>query len=498
MKRILLSLIFCSPLLLTIPVAHSTDFTASETTQSAAEQYGPTAPSETLWSISTKLRPNNSVSAYQTLVAIYKLNPNAFHKGDINRIIPHSMLTIPDLTFVSEQTNREAYYLLKPTKSGNVTAGSKSELSKAKQQKVTGSNSIDPKIIDELKKEIEHRDNTIANTELIISEQKDTLSSLNEELQLAKEQNQHLKLKLQPLTEQINQLKAEVEKEIQVQHELRFVTEQLRMQVETYVEPPFSGDGLVNKVMRTITSSISSLIFAIIFPLFILFIIFIGLLRRKSKSAADLEDNKIAKVSVQPKNEDAFVQTPYNTSIVEQPVTKNEVNDAINDENEQQVNLKDNQVIPSKDIVEDPSNVIDIKHEKTVDKKNEVVEIVEEVEFTPKNNVIDKKTITTQKENNEFINIETLLADTDKNSETTEDEFNLEFGLDEFPDVVQSFSEFDSDEDGIAAHLDLARAYLEMDEKDAASDILTALLSIAKDDKLKEVEKLLERITSDS
>ncbi|MDA7745835.1 hypothetical protein N8878_00695, partial [Psychromonas sp.] len=93
-----------------------------------------------------------------------------------------------------------------------------------------------------------------------------------------------------------------------------------------------------------------------------------------------------------------------------------------------------------------------------------------------------------------FIDIDVLLEDTDNKSDITEDEFNLEFGLDEFPDVVDPFSEFDSDEDGIAAQLDLARAYLEIDEKEGASEILTSLLDKATDDKLKEVQKLLDRI----
>ena len=96
----------------------------------------------------------------------------------------------------------------------------------------------------------------------------------------------------------------------------------------------------------------------------------------------------------------------------------------------------------------------------------------------------------------EFIDIDTLLTSSGGATidAINEDDFNLEFGLDEFPDVVESFTEFDSDDDGIAAQLDLARAYLEIDEKEGAKDILNKLLTTASDDKLKEVQKLLARI----
>jgi len=93
-----------------------------------------------------------------------------------------------------------------------------------------------------------------------------------------------------------------------------------------------------------------------------------------------------------------------------------------------------------------------------------------------------------------YIDIDTLLT-SNGGEELSEEDFNLEFGLEEFPDVVESFTEFDSDDDGVAAQLDLARAYLEIDEKDGAKSILTKLLESAQDDKLKEVKKLLDRIS---
>ena len=92
-----------------------------------------------------------------------------------------------------------------------------------------------------------------------------------------------------------------------------------------------------------------------------------------------------------------------------------------------------------------------------------------------------------------FIDIDTLLT-SNGGEDLNEEDFNLEFGLEDFPDVIESFTGFDNDDDGIAAKLDLARAYLEIDEKEGAKSILTKLLESAQDDKLKEVQKLLDRI----
>ena len=97
-------------------------------------------------------------------------------------------------------------------------------------------------------------------------------------------------------------------------------------------------------------------------------------------------------------------------------------------------------------------------------------------------------------DNKKFIDIDTLLTGNEA-EDVTEEDFNLEFGLDEFPDVVDSFTEFDTDADGVAAQLDLAHAYLEIDEKEGAKDILNQLLETAPEEKLKEVKKLLARIS---
>lgn len=113
MKRFLLSIIFCSPLLLSAPSSFSITLIGPNGERPlSTEQYGPISNVETLWAVASKLRPNKSVSVLQTLAAIYKLNPNAFADGNINQILPQSIIMIPSLEMISAQTNREASRLL--------------------------------------------------------------------------------------------------------------------------------------------------------------------------------------------------------------------------------------------------------------------------------------------------------------------------------------------------------------------------------------------------
>jgi len=71
------------------------------------DEYGPVQDSETLWGISRKLRPDGA-SLAQTLMALYKANPNAFARGDINRLQKGRILRVPDRDEVFALSRREA------------------------------------------------------------------------------------------------------------------------------------------------------------------------------------------------------------------------------------------------------------------------------------------------------------------------------------------------------------------------------------------------------
>ncbi|WP_439133628.1 FimV/HubP family polar landmark protein [Pseudomaricurvus sp.] len=57
--------------------------------------YGPVGSSDTLWEIALKVRPNRQYSVQQTMLAIQRLNPEAFINGNINLLRKGQVLRVP-------------------------------------------------------------------------------------------------------------------------------------------------------------------------------------------------------------------------------------------------------------------------------------------------------------------------------------------------------------------------------------------------------------------
>ncbi|NVK87793.1 MAG: FimV family protein [Gammaproteobacteria bacterium] len=69
--------------------------------------YGPVGEAETLWRIASGVRPSNA-SIHQTLVALYRANPDAFVNNDINLLKKGSTLVIPDEASILSTPRRAA------------------------------------------------------------------------------------------------------------------------------------------------------------------------------------------------------------------------------------------------------------------------------------------------------------------------------------------------------------------------------------------------------
>ncbi len=61
----------------------------------SGNEYGPIRPSETLWSIANRARPDTSVSVDQMMQAILRANPGAFINNNINNLKAGQILRIP-------------------------------------------------------------------------------------------------------------------------------------------------------------------------------------------------------------------------------------------------------------------------------------------------------------------------------------------------------------------------------------------------------------------
>ena len=91
-----------------------------------------------------------------------------------------------------------------------------------------------------------------------------------------------------------------------------------------------------------------------------------------------------------------------------------------------------------------------------------------------------------------FIDIETLLANS--NDVISEElDFDLEMELDA-PPTETHLEDTNGVENQISTQLDLARAYLEIDDKSGAKDILDGIIDKSEGKQRKEIDKLLKKL----
>ncbi|MFL1465588.1 FimV/HubP family polar landmark protein [Marinobacter sp. HN1S83] len=84
------------------------DGTSSSRTTAGPRTLGPTNSSDTLWQIAQSVKPNDSVSTQQVMLAIQDLNSDAFIDGNINRLKRGEVLRVPDLEQIRSRSRGEA------------------------------------------------------------------------------------------------------------------------------------------------------------------------------------------------------------------------------------------------------------------------------------------------------------------------------------------------------------------------------------------------------
>ncbi|HWQ95054.1 MAG TPA: FimV/HubP family polar landmark protein, partial [Gammaproteobacteria bacterium] len=99
-------------------VPESTIPPVSESRASEPREDYTVKPGETLWSIAQKLKPNDTISAQQIMLAILKQNPGAFLNNNVNTLKAHAVLTIPDFDAIIALTKDEAKGIVKEHNAG--------------------------------------------------------------------------------------------------------------------------------------------------------------------------------------------------------------------------------------------------------------------------------------------------------------------------------------------------------------------------------------------
>lgn len=81
---------------------------ASGGRRSGADSYGPVGSNETLWKIALEVRPDRGLSVHQTMLAIQRLNPDAFINGNINLLRKGQVLRLPSADEIRSLSRSEA------------------------------------------------------------------------------------------------------------------------------------------------------------------------------------------------------------------------------------------------------------------------------------------------------------------------------------------------------------------------------------------------------
>ncbi|HCH2843722.1 TPA: AAA family ATPase [Vibrio parahaemolyticus] len=218
--------------------------------------FGPTGENQTLWSIASELRPSRNVSVQQTLLAIYRINPQAFDNQNIHELIPGSRLRVPSLEQVRSATTEQAVAIMKahelrlkqpkPEKPAPV----KQIEVKPKPKPVAEPTAPKPPVVTPPKPEPVKPVETTANVppvstspqgEKQVSDLKDKLQGSQSELESLEEKNHRLRLMLSQVQSEVETLKSELNDEERIRSEVekllaeerQRVAEQQRMQPST-------------------------------------------------------------------------------------------------------------------------------------------------------------------------------------------------------------------------------------------------------------------------
>ncbi|HCG6376562.1 TPA: AAA family ATPase [Vibrio parahaemolyticus] len=220
--------------------------------------FGPTGENQTLWSIASELRPSRNVSVQQTLLAIYRINPQAFDNQNIHELIPGSRLRVPSLEQVRSATTEQAVAImkahelrLKQSKPEKPAPVKQIEVKpKPKPKPVAEPTAPKTPVVTPPKPEPVKPVETTANVppvstspqgEKQVSELKDKLQGSQSELESLEEKNHRLRLMLSQVQSEVETLKSELNDEERIRSEVekllaeerQRVAEQQRMQPST-------------------------------------------------------------------------------------------------------------------------------------------------------------------------------------------------------------------------------------------------------------------------
>lgn len=448
--------------------------------QSDIDIYGPTTKKETLWSIAKDYRMDKSVNIYKMVLAIYKLNSKAFEDHNIHGLISGSTLLMPNSAQVTAESVTQA----------------KERMAQDAERPIPSK--VDPNIIPPVPVKAEDylpknsQDETLNATEQSSATEAQITGANQGDDQLAEEDQKFTQSQLELLSQRLNAELGHLQSQLdQLQTQL---TDEERVRHEAQAKDAESL-GLI-PTLRVLLNKYPSLWVAVILPLLFIVLLLRLIFNRQSRETTKprlLKSEELIATSyvVLDSKQDTDVITPETeteteteTRIIfddsELPIyqEKEACEDAEREPQEFDTNIIQESPEPGIYSLDETLLIDNTQLDDNLTESTSVT--VDELRLEPKESKIEASDVRNNKP--------TELSGID-------DEPDLDVGLDEFSDVLGNVTMFDVDEDSeMNSKLDLAKAFIEMDDFPTAKKLLKAVMK-SEDAALKaEAEKLFSRI----
>ncbi|MDO6639094.1 FimV/HubP family polar landmark protein [Shewanella sp. 5_MG-2023] len=270
-----------------------------------ARQYGPTTSADTFWSIAQKVRPNQSITIYQVMAALFDANPHAFSSDNYNSLERGMTLLVPsadvmaqipkaDAKLRAEDNDKRfanANITVKAPQKPAVSAGQTSATSAQKPLAIVAEKTlkntveVNQPLIDELTVKLENAQSKSLSLT-------DELARSEDMLMIKDADNAALKAKIKELSLQLSvsqeelQLLSEKHTELEAAYAL-LVAENAK---PTVIEQP-------TNFWRSIADNMILLAVIAALPLIIIFLIIFWLMRRKNEQDESINETPQAAVA---------------------------------------------------------------------------------------------------------------------------------------------------------------------------------------------------------
>jgi pilus assembly protein FimV len=440
-----------------------------------------TSAANSLSEIAVQVRPNESVTVEQTMLAIQELNPDAFNDGNINRMRSGEILRVPNLVEVQAIDPREAVTIVnrqnRQVDVEPLAAPVDAEPGQSAPQQGQLSLIIgDPGAINA--SELSDAENDELDRR--VAELENQLALSQEEADRARIEREELDSRLEDLESQIDSaqeiLRLQDLQLAQLQESLVRAAEEvvatearqaaLAAERATAEQPIARSPSLLDDILRIVTSNTLMLIIAV--GLIVSLLVSLLLRRNRANKPDDDELDELAEKEF----DDASNEGDSEYSNGDEAVTEETGPDDVAEEvalafdidggDDTSTNSEKGEAQAQED------------REKTIDDE------ATKAGFSPEGSVVD--------------DVEAVSFSADVNSDSGE-VFN--FDLDEIEiESVAGIEEVEmlSDDEEVATKLELAYAYQKMGDVDGAKEILREVISEGTREQMKEAKTLLETI----